>query len=54
MVKKKTTMKYNVQKLNDIEISVEKITNELQNVDKNQISDSTGSNMMWNNKGGSD
>lgn len=42
--KKKPTVKYDMQKLNDMEINVnyvEKITHELQNININQISYST-------------
>lgn len=49
--KKKPTVKYNIQKLNDIEINdkyVEKITHELQNIDINQISYSTETDTIWN------
>jgi len=49
--KKKPTVNYKIQKLNDIIISdnyVEKIVHELQNIDKNQTSESTETDIIWN------
>jgi len=49
--KKKPTVKYNIQKLNDVGLgysNVKKIARELQNIDLNQTSDSIKSEMVWN------
>lgn len=49
--KKKPTVKYDIQKLNDIEINdnyVEKIAHKLQNININQISYSTETDTIWN------
>jgi len=46
--KKKSAVKYNIQKLNDVAVGVKKIAHELQNIDINQTSDSTEIEMVWN------
>ncbi|KAE9537576.1 hypothetical protein AGLY_006599 [Aphis glycines] len=49
--KRKPTIKYDIQKLNDIEINhnyIERITHELQNTNINQISHSTEIDTIWN------
>lgn len=49
--KKKPTIKYDIQKLNDAEINdnyVEKIDHKLQNIDTNQMNYSTETDTMWN------
>jgi hypothetical protein len=49
--KRKPTIKYDIQKLNDIEINhnyIERITHELQNTNMNQISHTTEIDTIWN------